>query len=514
MSGTLTCQQFGTFLSRRSEHLDDDILKDWFPTDDAWVGHVSTGNFDAYAGGGAGFTHTYDRFHVAFPDLTGKRGAVNSASCTGTPCDPNEKKVGYGTTRTEYGLLTESWTTDLVCWDQVLLIDRAKEQYGEYVRNLKKVSAIINSNWFKTEALRGAGTLYLSGAAEATAAITLTETDGQPMVLDTGGVYPTSLLTMPYLQRFVEALQLEGYFQERIAKQPVFKFITDDLTSYSLREGNSVLANLFRFEDFDTGGNLYKIGATSGVGNFVFGIDSMPLRFNKRASDGKLCRVYPYTNASATTGIKRVRDAEYDKAEFQISFIWHPMAMRILTLQGQALNASMPFMVRDFAGKWQFAMDNIVVDGCPVDNKRRNKGLWFADFRTATRYERPELVRAILHQRRGICVTDVVPCAPGVAFTTQNTDSNNAACAAPGTLVFTPVLGADGGYTIAPNTVQMNGVPIVHAQVGSAGTTTIAALVTSLGSVLPSGLGTWSDTTPTLTLTGCNCVSVYLPFVE
>ena len=490
-------EKFGKFLTDRTEYIDRDILEDWFPNEDAWVGHVATGKWDAFDG----TAHSFDRFHMAYPDLTGARESLNNASCVGTPCDPTEKKVGYGMTRSDYELLRESFTTDLVCWDQNLTISQAKEKWAMFVKGLRKVTKTVNSNRFKVEAMKGAVTFYLSGAAGATVAVNVSADE---TVIDTGGVYPTSKLTMQYLQRFVEPLQLEGYFQEKFVPLPQFKLITDFTTSYDLQQGNAALAALFRFEDFKKGGVLYQYGASNAVGNFMIAIDSTPLRFNKQA-DGTLKRVFPYENVAATVGIKQEFTDQYLNAEFQLSFIWHPMAMRILVLQGQALNPEMPFLVRDFAGQWRFAMDNIVIDGQAVDNKRRNKGLWYADFTSGTKYERPELVRAILHLREPACVADVQRCATAEEYETQNTSSANTPCVSTFTFTVTD---------LAPfevNEVTCNGVPIDYTASGSLASA--AELETWLNANLGQ-LGTWDAvtvddvTTVTLIESSCSCVTI------
>lgn len=490
-------EKFGKFLTDRTEYIDRDILEDWFPNEDAWVGHVATGKWDAFDG----TSHFFDRFHMAYPDLTGARESLNNGSCIGTPCDPTEKKVGYGMTRSDYELLRESFTTDLVCWDQNLTISQAKEKWAMFVKGLRKITKTVNSNRFKVEAMKGAITFYMAGATGATTPVVVSADETE---LDTAGVFPTSKLTMPYLQRFVEPLQLEGYFQEKFVPLPQFKLITDFTTSYDLQQGNAALAALFRFEDFKKGGVLYQYGASNAVGNFMIAIDSTPLRFNRLAS-GILKRVFPYENTAATVGIKQEFTTQYLNAEIQLSFIWHPMAMRILTLLGQALNPEMPFLVRDFAGQWRFAMDNIVIDGQAVDNKRRNKGLWYADFTSGTKYERPELVRAILHLREPACVADVTRCADADEYETQDTSSANTPCENDFSFAVTD---------LAPFEVieiTCNGVPIDFTASGSLANA--AAVETFLNTEFPE-LGTWDVTTlddvTTVVLDNstCNCVTV------
>ena len=67
-----SCGSYFDYLFDRTPHFDEDVLIDWFPTDDAWIGQVMTGAWDAFSG----TTHTYDRMHVGFPDLSQASGPV------------------------------------------------------------------------------------------------------------------------------------------------------------------------------------------------------------------------------------------------------------------------------------------------------------------------------------------------------------------------------------------------------------------------------------------------------
>ena len=66
LSANFNCNTYYDYLFDRSPHFDDDILKDWFPTDDAWIGQVQTLSWDAFTG----TQHVYDRIHVGAPDMS------------------------------------------------------------------------------------------------------------------------------------------------------------------------------------------------------------------------------------------------------------------------------------------------------------------------------------------------------------------------------------------------------------------------------------------------------------
>jgi hypothetical protein len=202
----------------------------------------------------------------------------------------------------------------------------------------------------------------------------------------------------------------------------------------------------------------------------------------------------------------------YIDAPIQVSFIWNRQAMKSLVRDTAKINEMMPFAARDFAGKWQFVMDNLGADsnGCVIENTRRNKGKFIADFSFATKWERPEWVIAFIHLREQLVVADVPNLSADPAYVAQSYSSANSTCSAP-TLVFTPTR-LVVVYTIAANTITCNGVPIVHTAIVNAAS--IAALVTALTSQIPS-LGTWAAAAngTDITLTGSTCNQVAIPFV-
>lgn len=431
----MDCAKFIDLLIRQTQHIDQELIKDRFPTDSAWLGHVRTGKFPS--NGGA--IRTFERMHVAMPNATGCRETISTTSCIGTPCDPVTKQIGFGSTAKTYQETRERWKTQLFCWDQSWTADFAREQYMAFFSGLKDSTTRINSDHLRFEALNGAETIHIAGASKKTVSVSINATNCNELVIGAGNL-PTSQLTMPYLMSFIEPLRLTGYFRESNGgegqdlpvKMPVARLVTDEITSRRLREGNPALSEFFRFSDFEKGGSLYSYGITSGVGNFGISIDDYPWRF-QQVSGTTLQRILPYTNVAATLGIKPQLNTAYTNASLQISFIWHPDAMKLLARDPTAI-PNMPFLNRDQMGKWNFVMDNMSCgtdsNGNPimVDNIARNKGLWFADFRSAIKYERPELVRAILHLRAPECMVDDPICSSVPAYVEQSYTSSNDVC--------------------------------------------------------------------------------------
>ena len=161
----------------------------------------------------------------------------------------------------------------------------------------------------------------------------------------------------------------------------------------------------------------------------------------------------------------------------------------------------MPFAARDFAGKWQFVMDNLtcgtmnVTDAItgqiqtipiPVANERRNKGKFITDFGGAIQTEFPELSEAFISLREPAVIVDIPVCqAYPSPYPIENYQSANAPCVTSPSIV-TPAYTLT--FTLAPShyghlrdrgqRVTCNGQLVVHTPV--TGTTTIAALVAQL----------------------------------
>lgn len=426
------CNAYLSYLFDRTPHYDEDILRDWFPTDDAWIGHVMTGSWDAFSGN----EHTYDRIHIAFPDLTGCRTQLSdSNSCVDNACRPPEKLIGWGSTRKTYNREIESIRTNVLCFDQIDSKAKAKQQFSQIIQGLKDTTKIINSNWLRLWALRGCETLYMCGEDGISVSVNDAVLGANCNEIHTSSAnLPTSKLTVQYLDTFYEELQLAGYFKMQYIPTGVIKLITDTITARELREQNPDLQQYFRFSDFAKGGELYKFGIQNAVGQYGISFDYYPIRYQK-LSNGTLQRVFPYDNTPATIGIKPQVNLSYLRARYQVHFLWHPEAMRALFSTLESVSADMPFLNRNLAGKWYFSADPVLVttdpttgQTCTIDNKRRNQGLWWADFSGGIRYERPELVRAILALREPGCVVDQPPCSDESASVTQDYSAANELC--------------------------------------------------------------------------------------
>lgn len=515
----MDCRAFTDFLSRRSEHLDEDIIHSMHPIDDTWIGHVSTSRFPAQDG----VEHTFDRFENVFPNLAvcWKDRAV--ASCVGTPCDPDETKIGIGFTRDSYRLQGVSYATDLFCFDQILSADRAKAQFAHIVRTLRRATTIVNSHRLRTEGFRISKIKWVTtnGLTRLT-----TATWNANCTELTVSALPTSKMSARHLQRRVSPQIRNGALGESINRgaQPMLEFVSDMESVWDMIEGENNLTDHWRFQDFDNAGNFYKYGWTGKLGNYGLRADPAELRFNLKSTnaDGTftLQLVFPYVNQAATEGIREIVNEDYDNAHYAIQLIWHRRAMTSMVRDTTAINPEMPFAARDFGGRWQFVMDNITCgtdeNGNPiaVDNKRRNKGQFIADWEYATMASYPELAESFLTLREPACIVDIPICAAPNGYPTQNYSSANDQCLTGAVvLTFTPVLNqATSRFVIEANSIQCNEDSVFHERIDQP---TLSALVAALnGSDDTNTLGTFAVSGSNITLSGTACSSAVIPFTS
>lgn len=420
---------------RRSEHLDDEILKDVTPVGSI-NGMVETGTFKAFDG----ISHTYDRFNRVAVDHSAAWATVNDTSCVGTPCDPSETEIGFGSTRDEFHLQQKSFTSQLFCYDQMLTLDRAKEHYANAVEQLRDAQELIVGNRIRSEMFRIAGYHWAAGGGGASGLTAFTFTETGNLINVTPTAIPTSKLTVNMLKRRLQTQILQGA-TGKVPKghPPELEVLTDMETIWDLLQGDPGLAGAWRFTDFEAGSKEYnRYGWSGRVGNFMLKADLHPVRFQILADGVTLNQVFPYANVAASTGIKGEVNQAYVNAPIQATFIWHRRAMKQLVLDAAQVHPSMPFMPRSFGGKWQFVMDNLTcgtaVDAngliipIAVDNSRRNKGKFIADFKFSTKKQFPEYAEVILHLREPACVTEVPLCVDAPAYVTQDYSAANPQC--------------------------------------------------------------------------------------
>jgi hypothetical protein len=269
---------------------------------------------------------------------------------------------------------------------------------------------------------------------------------------------------------------------------------TDKETFRYLAKSNSQLTDSWRFGEFAPAAKeFYKFGFMGFVGDFMVKVLQFPLRFNATATAGNYTLVLPYKNVAASEGIRSEFNADYDRAQFQISYINNPRALRVLPFRPEAVNPNMPFMVRDYGGRWKFATNDLGADcsGRPIDNSRGNKGKFIADFQLAVKPEHPEWLEAIFHKVNGACPVIIAGCAEDPGNPAQDYNSANGVCNP--TLQFTAVANDAGNFVIGTTGILCDGNIVTNAGISEA---SVAALVVALQAVwdaeFGSAAGTWS----------------------
>lgn len=199
------------------------------------------------------------------------------------------------------------------------------------------------------------------------------------------------------------------------------------------------LPSNWRFTDLTAVSDYWVYNFSGTLGNYAVRVDPLNLRFNSVGlqASGKFRYqvVLPYTNIPASGaggggGFKSVPNNDFDFAQFCFSFVWHRKAGKILVSEAGKLNADMPFADRNFAGRWQFVMDNLGADinGQPIENKRRNKGQFIADFKQAWDPGYVELSELYFHRREPACVIEVSPCNADPGYPAQVYSSDPVDC--------------------------------------------------------------------------------------
>ena len=536
-NATICGGQFAQFLVNQEPVYDKLILADIRPTD-GWIGNVDTGTFDS----NSGVQHTLDRFNAVFPNTTKQWKQTAAGNCLGTPCDKVENQIGWGASRLVYFLEEQSWSTPLLCYDKDMHVTHAKEHFRYIISDiLKPATSAIMSNFLRKRTAQFADKKWLASALMTDFTYNWVVVGDEEVYIDCSGK-PSSKLTPQMLQRRVEPLMRIGYMGKQPFKDmpPLIELITDMETCWELdRLGGSVgfgagsvptVAGNWRFEQWDAASKYWRYGFSGQIGNYAVRVDPLGLRFNYVGIVGGLYRfqvVLPYKNvassgAGGAAGIKSVNNDDCDKALYGWTYIFHRKGIQALVSDATPINPEMPFSSRNFGGKWQFVMDNLGTDasGCVIENKRRNKGQFIADFKLAIRPQYTEFLDLIFHMREPACVIAVTPCNSDPGYPTQSYSDVNASCPADAaTQTITPVKDdATGTYEVEASSIKCDGGLIDHAPL--TGTSTLAGLAAQMNIVLaklisPSSASNgFSVSNTDILLTGSLCGTVEIPWLN
>lgn len=442
---------FTQYLVDQTPVYDKLIMEDIRPTD-SWVLNIATGTFDAYSG----TQHTQDRFNHVFPDTTKEWQPVQAGNCLGTPCDKTEFCIGWGASRLTYGLEQQSWSTPLLCFDQEMHITKARENFRYIISDILKPATMdIQSNFLRKRHLYWANKKWQANKTQDDFTYTFAASGTSEIFFDCS-VHPKNVfkLTPQMLQRRFQPLMRIGYagknpFRDKLPA--MVELVTDMDTCWELDKlggqqgigGTPSISGNWRFTEWDAANAYWRYGFSGSIGNFMVRADWAGLRFNFQKDLGagsapnryRYQVILPYRNvassgAGGAAGLKSEPNPDFDKALFGISQISHKMGMECLVSDATPVNPEMPFSARNFGGRWQFVMDNLGQDqaGVAIENKRRNKGQFIADFKQAIRPLHTEFLEAIFHKREPQCVIEIDTCSADPGYPTQTYSSCNATC--------------------------------------------------------------------------------------
>lgn len=445
---------------------DELILADIRPTD-SWLYNVSTGTTPM----GTPVEITQDRFRSVWPNTTKQwtRTTANGVGCTGNPCDPSEHQIGWGADRITYFAEQQSWATPLMCYDQEMHITAAIEHIAQIITDiLKPATMAISSNFLRKRALywgRNKDVANRNFGVQGTDGVfTYTWTLGGPngddeIYFDTSAS-PSRVfkLTPQMLQSRFNPLMLSGYSGKNPFKEtsPFIELVTDMDTIWSLdhlggqqgvggSNNPNVLGN-WRFTQFDDATKYWRYGYSGQIGNYMARMDPMGLRFNYVTDLGagvganryRYQVVLPYRNnittgAGGSAGLGSNPNPDYDMAHYRLSYIFHKRGMELLVPDARPINPEMPFGHRDFGGKWQFVTDNLGADenGVAINNKRRNKGQFIADFKYYIRPLYTEFIEPIFHVGELQCLPEISACSSDPGYPAQAYSSTLPGCPVP-----------------------------------------------------------------------------------
>lgn len=482
--GIIQACDFPQLLVDETPRFDEQIMSDIRPTD-GWIGNVSTGTVPM----GTPTEVTQDRFRSVFPNTTKAwtRVVANGPGCTGNPCDPTEHLIGWGADRLTWYAEQQNWATPLLCYDQDMHITHAIQHIDQIIAEiLRPATSEISSNFLRKRTLlwskkkNVANKNFGAGGTDGvfSYAWRLAGPNGDDEIYFDTSASPSRVfkLAPQMLQSRFNPLMLTGYAGKNPFKDtsPFIELVSDMDTTWELEhlggqqgvgtaDSPNVLGN-WRFTNFDESTKYWRYGFSGQIGNFMVRVDPMGLRFNYVTDLGagvganryRYQVVLPYKNsittgAGGSAGLGSDPNSDFDRAQYRLSFISHKNGMELLVPEAKPLNPEMPFGHRDFGGKWQFVMDNLGADsnGTVIQNKRRNKGQFIADFQYYVRPKHTEFLEAIFHKGEQQCIPEITTCSADPGYPAQSYSSTPPNCPVPGAFsalygTGTPSGGQDG----------------------------------------------------------------------
>lgn len=443
MAARDACSFLRTNLAAQTPVYDETFLEDYKPLDAAFAGRHLTEQWKM----GTGDTHLYDQVTIGQPDLQVPWQTISATECNQpSPCNPPATLVSFGTVRRQTNMQQMRLNSQLWCLTQLRYNTRPSEQISMIMKGLKQIPMMYTDDFLQVEAFKNAPIVQVcdSSFGTFTPDITapVTNVNGQLTTINLGstGALPQSQLTWPYLQYLGYQLNMAGYTQGGSGLPAnMYNLMTDIVAWYNLTNGNDSLKNMMALQDVKQSSPLYKVGEGVQVpyGNFAPTMIPFPIRF-QHAGNGILNRVQPYYNTAGSTGTQRVANPAYYNARYQLSWIWHPKACKLMTPDFAKVNEMVPSVNSAMYGKWTFINNQGVLpyeqpDGtqCSINNPDQTWFYWRCALELGFKYLQPSFIMPILHLVTGSgkdnMVNDPV-CGDAPAYVAQNYSDDPTVC--------------------------------------------------------------------------------------
>lgn len=432
-----SCSLWKSSLAQRTPNYDKAFLEDFTPLDSPYIGRHETGVWEM----GTGDTHLFDTITVGQPNLQNRWQRINAGlNSTGLPdgngcansCNPPSAFVAMGSRRDFYYPEQFNLRSNVFCITDLEHQTDPAPQIAEWMKYLKKMPEVYTEDFIRVHAVDlhtevqicdDRFSTFVPDPTPVTGNIT-----GQLTTIDLGSeaALPQSQLSFPYLDYLTTGLDLAGYHEAPSGLPAgMFNLITGRRDWYNLTNGKPELKDMMALSEPGQASALYKIGQgiQKPFGNYAPTIDVRQLRFARvTGQPGLIQRIEPYINTAATTGVEPLVNPAYVNADIGLSWIWHPMAIKIFTKSFKAINEKVPTVNSALYGSWQFINDRVLMaeqpDGtiCTINNEMKNQFYWLVAMYQAFQYKYRKFLMPILHQLDGSgrckTVNDPVCCAP------------------------------------------------------------------------------------------------------
>jgi len=384
-------------------------------------------------------TRTFDKVHVGQPDYTVPWTRRVGTDCANTT--PGRQFIAGGTTRDTYFTESKVVTSQLWNLDQLRTIPNLAGQIREMYRNIRRIPQGFVADYLRTRMMSFNDTLYICGANFVENPITTTNMDFNANVIELGSnaALPTSDLTLTYLNYYQQLLGMKGYDIDSGMAKGMRNMVTHQRTYQRLVGLNPEVKAQLHLEGVKDVSPLYEIGKginATPFGSFAPTFDDHQLRYQD-AGNGLLTRVLPYTNVSATTGLKPQVNPAYLNARYGITYIIHPKATTLFTPKPKKVHEMIPSINSSMWGTWEYKNGDVLFyqnqDGttCQMNNDLNFLFYWICYLELGFKYEQRPLVLPILHLIDGAgkaCMVDNPICGNEPQYYQYQTGDNPPIC--------------------------------------------------------------------------------------